>query len=83
MTVRQDPLQHYPFKIASERCTVKRKQDAAVRAGKQQFTAEDAEKSSCRVVAGSRVHSAIRDIEFGRPAVTAVFSVIPAKAGIQ
>ncbi len=32
MTVRQDPLKHYPFKIASERCTVKRKQKTCVRA---------------------------------------------------
>ena len=81
MTVRQDPLQHYLSKIASERCTVKRKQETTVRAGKEEFTAEnaeEAEKSSSRVVVGSRVHSAIRDREFGRPTVTAVFSAIPA-----
>jgi hypothetical protein len=34
-------------------------------------------------VAKNNVPLAIRDGEFGRPTVTAVFSVIPAKAGIQ
>jgi hypothetical protein len=34
-------------------------------------------------VAKNNVPLAIRDREFGRPTVTAVFSVIPAKAGIQ
>jgi len=32
MTVRQYPLQHYRYKIASGRCTVKRKQKTTVRA---------------------------------------------------
>jgi hypothetical protein len=43
---------------------------------------EDAEKSSCAVVAGSSVHLAIRDGKSGRLTVTGVFFVIPAKAGI-
>ena len=52
MTVRQDPLQHYRSKIASESHTVKRKQVTAVRAvqlreevAEQRFTAENAENA--------------------------------------
>jgi hypothetical protein len=43
MTVSQDPLQQYLPKITSEPCTVKRKQEPPMRAGKQEFTAEIAE----------------------------------------
>jgi hypothetical protein len=50
MTVRHDPLQHYPYKIASERCTVKRKQETSVRAGGEEFTAEDAENAEKEVM---------------------------------
>jgi hypothetical protein len=71
MTVRQDPLQHYPFKIASERWTVKRKQETSVRAGKQRFTAEDAEGAEDRKsghiswLPKNKVQLVVRDEESG------------------
>ncbi|MGO9567130.1 MAG: hypothetical protein ACLP5H_06280 [Desulfomonilaceae bacterium] len=45
--------------------------------------AENAEKISCAVVAGSSVHLAMRDGKSRGLVVTGLFSVISAQAGIQ